>query len=68
MTTCKWSAPIYMSKPSFLDGSPSLRAAIDGLEEPSYDRHDSYLSVEVSGTRRKMCQPTLYFPDVGRLH
>ena len=43
---CEWGAPVYMSKPLFLDGSDSLRDAIVGLGAPDRAVHDTFLGVE----------------------
>ena len=43
---CEWGAPIYMSKPLFLDGSNSLRDSVDGLGMPDRSLHDTHIGVE----------------------
>ncbi|XP_034434097.1 platelet glycoprotein 4 isoform X2 [Hippoglossus hippoglossus] len=42
---CKDARPIYISLPHFLQGSPSLREAILGLN-PSEEHHQTFLDVE----------------------
>jgi hypothetical protein len=46
MSTCESGAPIYLSKPHFLDASDSLRSAVRGLSPPVRAAHDSWLGVE----------------------
>jgi len=43
---CEGGAPIFLSKPRFLDGDPSLAAALEGFPAPVSDEHDTWLGVE----------------------
>jgi hypothetical protein len=50
LSRCEWGAPVYVSKPRFLDGSDSLRDGVTGMGAPDRDAHDTYLGVEpISG-------------------
>ena len=39
-------SPVYMSWPHFLHGDPSIRNAVDGVEEPRRDEHEFYFDIE----------------------
>lgn len=47
-TRCEGGAPIFLSKPRFLDGDISLVEALNGLSEPNRVDHDSWLGVEAN--------------------
>ena len=40
---------VFMSKPHFLHGDPSLVTAVEGLTPPNPAQHDAYLDVEPVG-------------------
>lgn len=46
LSSCYWGAPVYLSKPRFMDGSPSLRDAVVGLGPVDPQAHDTWLGVE----------------------
>jgi hypothetical protein len=45
-SSCSQGAPVFLSKPRFLDGDPALRAAITGLPAPNRQQHDTWLGIE----------------------
>ena len=45
-------APVYASKPHFLDCDPSLRTAVEGIREPDRSLDDIYVDIEPVYRRR----------------
>lgn len=43
---CSWGAPVFLSKPRFLDCSDELAAGVVGLGDPDRSKHDTSLGVE----------------------
>ena len=50
-TSCSQGAPVFVSKPRFLDGDPVLRANVTGIPEPVRAQHDTWMGVEPVGVR-----------------
>ena len=48
-TMCVCPLQVFMSKPHFLHGDPSLVTAVEGLTPPNPALHDAYLDVEPVG-------------------
>jgi len=46
VSACEFKAAVFMSKPHFLHGDPSLVTAVEGLTPPNPALHDAYLDVE----------------------
>ena len=46
VSACESDAPIVLSFPRFLQGSDSLRNAIDGLGSPTFEDHGSWVGVD----------------------
>lgn len=46
VSACESGAPIVLSFPRFLQGSDSLRDAIDGLGSPTFEDHGSWVGVD----------------------
>lgn len=43
---CVQFAPIFLSLPYFMNGSPELQKGVKGLSEPSFEKHGTWVGVE----------------------
>ena len=56
-------APVFGSKPHFLDCDPSLYNAIEGISPPDRDKHDVVVDIEPVSAYNFLCCSTYFCLD-----